>query len=212
MTWNPFKGKDKKVQDQESDTKEIQDRTGGKGRPTPKRKVAEAQTLRPLVPKDRKASRKAAKARIRAREDAQYEAMRTGDVAHMPKSERLPWRIYIRDYVDARFNLLEWTFPAIIIMLVGMFASMFATSVVDPVTANSIYMMLIVVVYAFIIVGIIDTWLMWRRLKVKLIEKFGERSVAKGSRSASYAWQRAMMVRRWRVPQPTSPKRGNWPK
>lgn len=212
MTWNPFSRKDRRDKEAEADQTASTEEARGKGRPTPKRKQAEARNLRPLVPKDRKASRKAAKARIRAREDAQYEAMRTGDVAHMPKSERLPWRIYIRDYVDARFNLLEWTFPAIIVMLVGMFASMFATSVVDPVTANSIYMMLIVVVYAFIIVGIIDTWLMWRRLKVKLIEKFGERSVAKGSRSASYAWQRAMMVRRWRVPKPTSPKRGNWPK
>ena len=38
--------------------------TSGKGRPTPKRKDAQAQNLRPLVPKDRDASRKAAKARI----------------------------------------------------------------------------------------------------------------------------------------------------
>ena len=81
--------------------------TSGKGRPTPKRKDAQAQNLRPLVPKDRDASRKAAKARIRERENAEYDAMQSGDINHMPKSERLPWRIYIRDYVDARFNLGE---------------------------------------------------------------------------------------------------------
>lgn len=212
MTWNPFTGKDKKVQGQESATEETQDRTEGKGRPTPKRKEAEAQALRPLVPKDRKASRKAAKARIRAREDAQYEAMKSGDVAHMPRSERLPWRVYIRDYVDARFNLLEWSFPAIMVLIVAMFASMFASSVTSPATATTINLVVTIAIYVYIIIGILDTWLMWRRLKAKLIEKFGERSVAKGSRSASYAWQRAMMVRRWRVPKPTSPKRGNWPK
>ncbi len=33
--------------------------------------------------------------------------MQKGDINHMPKAERLPWRIYIRDYVDARFNLGE---------------------------------------------------------------------------------------------------------
>ena len=48
--------------------------TSGKGRPTPKRKDAQAQNLRPLVPKDRDASRKAAKARIRERENAEYDA------------------------------------------------------------------------------------------------------------------------------------------
>ncbi|WP_297316736.1 DUF3043 domain-containing protein [Bifidobacterium indicum] len=212
MTWNPFTGKDKKAQGQESDTGETRDRTEGKGRPTPKRKVAEAQTLRPLVPKDRKASRKAAKARIRAREDAQYEAMKTGDVVHMPKAERLPWRVYIRDYVDARFNLLEWSFPAIMVLIVGMFISLFTSSVTSPATATTINLIVTIAIYVYIIIGILDTWLMWRRLKTKLIGKFGERSVARGSRSASYAWQRAMMVRRWRVPKPTSPKRGNWPK
>ena len=66
-----------------------------KGRPTPKRKDAQAQNLRPLVPKDREASRKAAKARMRERENAEYDAMQKGDINHMPKSERLPWRIYI---------------------------------------------------------------------------------------------------------------------
>ena len=37
--------------------------------------------------------------------------MQSGDINHMPKSERLPWRIYIRDYVDARFNLGEFFIP-----------------------------------------------------------------------------------------------------
>jgi len=88
----------------------VAETTSGKGRPTPKRKDAQAQNLRPLVPKDREASRKAAKARMRERENAEYDAMQKGDINHMPKAERLPWRIYIRDYVDARFNLGEFSF------------------------------------------------------------------------------------------------------
>ena len=100
MTWNPFK-KDKA---QEPVEEESPAKTVGKGRPTPKMKQAQARNLRPLVPPDRKASAKAAKERIRKREDEEYEAMRTGDINHMPKSERLPWRIYIRDYVDARLQ------------------------------------------------------------------------------------------------------------
>ena len=208
MTWNPFSRKDRRDKEAEADQKASTEEARGKGRPTPKRKQAEARNLRPLVPKDRKASRKAAKARIRAREDAQYEAMRTGDIDHMPKSERLPWRIYIRDYVDARFNLLEWIFPAIILMFVATLMGMF----VGPQHYATFTMVVTILLYGYLIVALVDTWLMWRKLKRLLIDKFGERSVAKGSRSASYAWQRAMMVRRWRVPKPSQSKRGHWPK
>lgn len=207
MTWNPFKGKDKQDTGQELSQQVPPDVTQSKGRPTPKRKEAQARTLRPLVPKDRKASRKAAKARLRAREDAQYEAMKTGDVAHMPRSERLPWRIYIRDYVDARFNLLEWALPIMIAIIAEMLLSPF----ISPQYAATVNIIVVAITYAYIIIAIIDTWFMWRSLKRKLIDKFGERSVAKGSRSASYAWQRAMMIRRWRVPKPTKKKRGQWP-
>ena len=207
MTWNPFSRKDRRDKEAEADQAASTEEARGKGRPTPKRKQAEARNLRPLVPKDRKASRKAAKARIRAREDAQYEAMRTGDLDHMPKSERLPWRIYIRDYVDARFNLLEWIFPAIILMFVATLMGMF----VGPQHYATFTMVVTVLLYGYLIVALVDTWLMWRKLKRLLIDKFGERSVAKGSRSASYAWQRAMMVRRWRVPKPNQSKRGHWP-
>ena len=208
MTWNPFSRKDRRDKEAEADQAASTEEVRGKGRPTPKRKQAEARNLRPLVPKDRKASRKAAKARIRAREDAQYEAMRTGDIDHMPKSERLPWRIYIRDYVDARFNLLEWIFPAIILMFVATLMGMF----VGPQHYATFTMVVTILLYGYLIVALVDTWLMWRKLKRLLIDKFGERSVAKGSRSASYAWQRAMMVRRWRVPKPSQSKRGHWPK
>ena len=208
MTWNPFSRKDRRDKEAEADQAASAAEVRGKGRPTPKRKQAEARNLRPLVPKDRKASRKAAKARIRAREDAQYEAMRTGDLDHMPKSERLPWRIYIRDYVDARFNLLEWIFPAIILMFVATLMGMF----VGPQHYATFTMVVTILLYGYLIVALVDTWLMWRKLKRLLIDKFGERSVAKGSRSASYAWQRAMMVRRWRVPKPSQSKRGHWPK
>ena len=179
--------------------------TSGKGRPTPKRKDAQAQNLRPLVPKDREASRKAAKARIRERENAEYDAMQKGDINHMPKSERLPWRIYIRDYVDARFNLGEWFIPVAFAILI---VSMFAASLMRNQWASVTMMALM---YGYLIAVIIDVWLMWRRLKPKLIAKYGESSVAKGSRSFSFAWSRSIQMRRWRLPKPRYPKRGHWP-
>lgn len=195
-----FKKEDKA---QEPVEQKAQEPTAGKGRPTPKRKDAQAQNLRPLVPKDRDASRKAAKARMRERENAEYEAMQTGDVNHMPKAERLPWRIYIRDYIDARFNLGEFFIPvAFVILVVSIFVTYKWPTLALP---------LMVLMYVYLFAVIIDIAIMWRKLKKKLIEKYGEKSVARGMRSASYAWSRAIQIRRWRLPKPRYAKRGHWP-
>ena len=206
MTWNPFKKKEEAQAPVEQAPKKAANPSEKKGRPTPKMKQAQAAGIRPLVPVDRKASAKAAKARLREKENAEYEAMQKGDINHMPKAERLPWRIYIRDYVDARFNLGEWFIPVAFAILI---VSMFVTSLMQNQWASIIMMALM---YGYLIAVIIDVAVMWRKLKKKLIEKYGEASVAKGSRSASYAWSRAIQVRRWRLPKPRSPKRGNWPK
>ncbi|KAB5606525.1 DUF3043 domain-containing protein [Bifidobacterium jacchi] len=202
MTWNPFK-KDKASEPVKEPSKTRPSSTG-KDRPTPKMKEAQARNLRPLVPTDRKASSKEAKARLRKKEDEEYEAMRTGDINRMPKAERLPWRVYIRDYVDARRNLGEFFIPVAVVILIG---SVLVTTVMPALSLP-----MLVLMYVYLIAVVIDVAIMWRGLKKKLIAKYGEASVAKGSRSGSYAWSRAIQVRRWRLPKPRSPKRGNWPK
>lgn len=208
MTWNPLKKKESAQEPVEEATEQPvklvkKDRT--KNEPTPKMKQAQAAGVRPLVPTDRKASAKAAKAKLRERENAEYEAMQKGDIAHMPKAERLPWRIYIRDYVDARFNIGEFFIPVAFVILI---ASMIVSSVAQSQTASMIMML---VMYAYLIAVVIDVWLMWRKLKKKLVTKYGERAVAKGSRSASYAWSRAIQMRPWRLPKPREKKRGHFP-
>lgn len=204
MTWNPFKKQEEAQVPVEEAAKKAAP-SEKKGRPTPKMKQAQAAGIRPLVPVDRKASAKAAKARLREKENAEYEAMQKGDINHMPKAERLPWRIYIRDYVDARFNLGEWFFPVAFAILI---ASMLVASLVQNQWVSIIMMLCM---YGYLIAVIIDVWLMWRKLKAKLIAKYGESSVSKGSRSFSYAWNRAIQMRRWRLPKPRYPKRGHWP-
>ncbi|EFA23204.1 DUF3043 domain-containing protein [Bifidobacterium gallicum] len=178
--------------------------TQKKGRPTPKRKEAQAQNLRPLVPQDTKEQRKRAKQRLRERENREYEAMRTGDINNMPKAERLPWRVYIRDYVDSRFNIGEYFIPvALIILLCSV-----VFTVVWPNGTVSLIMMSIMYIYLFVI--IIDVVVMWRKLKRQLIAKYGEQSVARGMRSGSYAWSRAIQLRRWRLPKPRYAKRSEY--
>lgn len=185
---------------------EAQSEQAGKGRPTPKRKEAQAQKLCPLVPKDSKEQRKRAKARIRERENIEYEAMRTGDLQHMPKAERLPWRVYTRDYIDARFNIGEFFIPVALVILI---ASVILTAVYpNPVVT----LILMTVLYVYLFAIVIDVVVMWRKLKKLLIAKYGEQSVAKGMRTGSYAWSRAIQLRRWRLPKPRYKKRGHWPK
>ena len=65
MTWNPFKKKEEAQVPVEQAPKKAADPSEKKGRPTPKMKQAQAAGIRPLVPVDRKASAKAAKARLR---------------------------------------------------------------------------------------------------------------------------------------------------
>ena len=157
MTWNPFRKKEEAQVPVEQAPKKTADPSEKKGRPTPKMKQAQAAGIRPLVPVDRKASAKAAKARLREKENAEYEAMQKGDINHMPKAERLPWRIYIRDYVDARFNLGEWFIPVAFAILI---VSMFVTSLMQNQWASIIMMALM---YGYLIAVIIDVWLMWRQ-------------------------------------------------
>ena len=202
MTWNPFSKKTDRDPAQtpaDPSTQEL-----GKGRPTPRRRVAEQQRLRPLVPKDRKASVKAARQRIREREDAEYQAMKTGDTAHMPRGEQIPWRVYIRNYVDARFNLGEFFIPAALVILVG--------SMAVTVAYPQLRLPMMLAMYAYLIAVIVDVYIMWRGLRRKLVAKFGEDAVKRGSRSGTYAWSRAIQVRRWRLPKPQYNKRGHWPK
>lgn len=202
MSKNPSNSQEQSQETTSSKSTRTQ-KTASKGRATPKRKDAQERNLRPLVPKDRKAQKKADKARRRAQEDAEYEAMRTGDINHMPKAERLPWRVYIRDYVDARVNLGEFFIPVAFALLL---LSMVVTAVYP---ALSMPILLLLYVYLFAV--IIDVAIMWRKLKKIVVDKFGERAIAKGMRTGTYAWSRAIQFRRWRMPKPRYPKRGNWP-
>lgn len=93
------------------------DREGKKGRPTPKRKVAEKRNLRPLV-----LDKKAARAKRRKERDELYRKQRealdgTGDQRYLPAIDRGPTRKYIRDYVDYRYSIGEFVLPLVLFLL-----------------------------------------------------------------------------------------------
>lgn len=173
---------------------------GGKGRPTPKRKVAEAANRRPLVPQDRKAAAKEAKAAQRVERDRQYTAMQTGDERYLPAKDKGPVRRYVRQYVDARWSLGELFLPVAIVMLL---LNMLLTSV-----SPELAFLGLVVLYLFIVGMVVDVAIMWRRLRKKLVAKFGDDAIQRGL--MMYAITRVFQIRRARLPKPQV-KHGEYP-
>ncbi|GCE75007.1 DUF3043 domain-containing protein [Cellulomonas biazotea] len=164
----------------------------GKGRPTPKRKEAEAANKRPLVPTDRKGAAKAARQAQREQRDREYKAMQTGDERFMPAKDRGPVRRFVRDWVDARWSLGELFLPVALVALVAQFA----LAQMAPLFA----FYAIVVLYLYVLAAVVDGWLLWRGLKRRIIEKFGPNAVIKGT--AMYAVLRAFQIRPSRMPKP----------
>ena len=175
-------------------------KTQGKGRPTPKRREAEARNRRPLVPADRKAAKKAQREARNKEWERQQHAMRVGDDAHMPPQHQGRARRFGRDYVDARWNLAELFFPFAIVLL----ASMFVMGV-WPRTA----MIITMAVYVAFIAMMIDSIIMSRRVKKKAIAKFGADQVPGGF--AMQMFGRSFYWRRMRLPKPQV-KRGEYAK
>lgn len=169
--------------------------TAPKGRPTPSRKEREAARRTPLVPADRKAAKEAQREADREFRARQQHALQTGDERYLPANDKGPQRRYIRDYVDARINVGDYLLVLILAsFIVGLFAPGFQQYSV-------------LVMWAFILLWILDYSIMWRGLKKKLTDKFGEIE----PRSGFYAFNRVMMIRRFRLPKPMV-KRGDYPK
>ena len=172
----------------------------GKGRPTPSRKQAEAANKRPLVPADRKAAAKDARAKSRIERDLEYKAMQTGDERHLPARDRGPVRRYARDHVDARWSLGELFMPVAAAFLV--------LAAVGARINAAFFTIVTLALYVYVIASFIDGFLLWRGLRKKLVAKFGVAALPKGL--AMYAALRAFQLRPTRLPKPQV-KHGQYP-
>lgn len=172
---------------------------GSKGRPTPKRREAEAKNRRPLVVNDPKAARAAqrkANAEARARMN---EAMITGEDRYMPAQHRGEQRRYIRDYVDARWSLGEFFLPIAFVFVILTFVLGN-----DPRFA----LPLLLGLYALVAVAVVDAIFVGRRIRKQLAAKYGAENVQKGG--IMYAVLRSFQLRPTRMPKPQN-KRGQYP-
>ena len=177
----------------------VNDKT--KSGPTPKRREREAANRVPLVPSDRKAAARAERAASRAQRDLEYQALQTGDERNLPLRDKGPERRFVRDFVDARWNLGEvFLFVALAMMVMIMFVGNTGNAVVIGYTTLALY--------AVVLVTVLDGVLMWRKLKKALQAKFGASVPTKPLRW--YAVGRAFQIRRARLPKPVV-KHGQYP-
>lgn len=175
--------------------------TVGKGRPTPKRRDAEAANKRPLISGDRKADRakaRAAQAKQRALMD---QAMQTGDERYLPAQHKGPVRRFARDWVDSRWTLGEFFLPVALLVVVVMFGGSMAG--LPP----QIIVYAILGLYAIVLVAVIEAIVLSVLVHRRAVAMFGKGKV-RGIRL--YTAMRSMQMRRMRLPKPQV-KRGQYP-
>ena len=173
------------------DTAAELDRAAGKGRPTPTR--TEAQGRRPGPPPPPPTTRKEAYRRMRANQavgrSASRQAAARGDEAYLPARDRGPERKLARDVVDSRRNIGSYFLGIAVVALIGTIA---------PSVAIRGYAT--VLLLGFFIVFAVDSFLLTRKVKKVMAERFPG-STPRGI--VRYSVSRSTMIRRWRFPKPT---------
>jgi hypothetical protein len=124
----------------------------------------------------------------------QRAALLSGEESALPARDKGPVKRYIRDTVDARWNIGEFMLPVMVVVLALTFVPAFFKS-----TASWATLTVVTLVYGLVVVGAFDTFMMWRRTKARIVAKFGE---APPRGSAMYAVMRAFQMRRSRLPRP----------
>jgi hypothetical protein len=171
---------------------EPQGKPGGKGRPTPTRREAEAARKATFKkPANRREAAAIRREKVRSERGKMQDAMRTGDDRYLPAADKGPVRRFARDYVDARYSAMEFALPVLLVVsLVGVvFSSQF------PWLAGVVNLLFL----AMILMIAADWFLLSAGLRKAVSVKFPKEST-KGL--SFYAVRRTMQMRRWRMPKP----------
>ena len=161
---------------------------GGKGRPTPSRREAEAAAkARAKVPRDRKEQARAQRAarnessQVRA---GRHEGRRR---ALLPARDQGPVRRFIRDFVDSRFSFIELMIPLLIVTMVMGYSGNARLAGIG----NTILMGTILLV-------VLDMLMLRRKLRRELTRRFPDEP-HKGT--TYYAVTRALQMKFMRLPK-----------
>lgn len=160
-----------------------------KGRPTPKRKDAQASVkVASLAPASTKAEKARARATARANRLAVREAQLRGDESALLPRDRGPERRFVRNYVDSRKSIAEFLMPTTFVVLI-----------LSLIPIPAIMAFGTVLMYTLLVFAIIEGVFMNRRLRKAFAVKFPA-AVYKGY--SFYAFTRFISMRRLRVPRP----------
>ncbi len=160
-----------------------------KGRPTPKRKDAQASTkIASLAPASSKAEKKRAKEAARIARMNHRAAYLRGDESALPLRDRGPEKKFVRNYIDSRRSIGEYFLPIIgfVLILSLIPVSVFAVAG-------------IAIMYSVLLVSIFDGIFLSRKIKAEVAQRFPDKST-KGL--GLYGWLRSTQMRRMRAPKP----------
>jgi hypothetical protein len=174
----------------------------GKGRPTPKRKEAEANRYRTLTgsttsgrgptaaPDPKRKLTPEEKDKARQERSKQLQAMRRGEDWALGPRDRGPAKRLARDYVDAHRRPMEYYMYALIVLVIALFAGKSHSALAN-------YMQIFLI--AIIAVIVVDA-LFLRRSILKVVQERLPNESTRGL--ALYAIMRGLQLRRFRTPAP----------
>ncbi|HWU33410.1 MAG TPA: DUF3043 domain-containing protein, partial [Marmoricola sp.] len=124
------------------------------------------------------------------------DAMRTGDGRYLPVRDQGPVKRFVRDWIDARFSIVEFVLPLLVVTMALGFSGAQA--------ARNLGAMLQIMI--LLIIGLEGSWIIFS-LKRAVRKKFPDES---GRGITMYALMRAMNMRFLRMPK-TQVARGGKP-
>lgn len=176
----------------------------GKGRPTPKRSESERRrgpvapppkTQREAVSRSRQAGKALTKDERKAQSSERRERMMKGDDAYLLPRDKGEVRAWVRDVVDSRRNIAGILLPIAVLAFVILLIQNQYVQAYGP-----------LVMLIAILAAIADGIVLGRQLGKAAAERFPKGDASgmstKGRALGFYAFNRACLPRRWRVPRP----------
>ncbi len=166
--------------------------TGGKGRPTPKRRESQRRRTGPVAPPPR--TRREAYRRMReqnaARRAEHREGVRSGDTRYLPPRDQGPARALVRDIVDSRRNAGGLFLIVAVIVVIGYLSPNVQVRAFTVSLWTTVFILLV-----------IDSTYLGFRIRRLVRERLPDAK----DRTSGLVWYgitRATMIRRWRMPKP----------
>ena len=171
-----------------------ENKTNGKGRPTPSRKEREAANRKPIVGAPMtSADRKAERAKLNAERLKARDGMMRGDDRYLGPRDKGPQRRLARDVVDSRlFTIGELLIPSMLVVVI-----LGGTNTTFALVAN-------LALWCLLVAMIIDSLMLGKKAKRMIEAKYG-----KADRGTTwYVFMRALQLRPMRLPK-AQVKRGS---